>query len=213
MKDILLSLPSFGRYSKPGDELLDSILAEAKATFKTESPSEGEVSPLTRTRYYLDLAAYIAIEKHAATPTNLLRFYCSTFASRITLMRVAEEMRVFVIDNFANSLSALQENAPKMVSPSAEEVVLLRNIAVDACSVLLSVCPLSRASVGMSLMTCSASRNFHIPHIDHGQHAESFYKLVHWSVVRYSVRFAAKLACRSARRSRNGRCPSNWPQS
>ncbi|KAJ3538874.1 hypothetical protein NM688_g6450 [Phlebia brevispora] len=134
VKDIVLSLPSYSRYSQHGDELLDIVLVEAKASVKSE-----ELSPQTKTRQYLSLAAYLAIEKRVARPTNLLQFYCQNFASRIVLLKFTEEMRVFVIENFANALSSLQENAPKMATPSAEEVIHLRNNTIDACPGLFAV--------------------------------------------------------------------------
>lgn len=154
VKDILLSLPSFGRYSQRGNDLLESILTEAKTAHKSELSTDGGLSPLTKTRYYLSLAAYVAIERHVARPTSLLRFYCQTFASRITLLRLNADLRAFVIDNFAKALSSLQENAPKMVNLSAEEVTQLCNTVVDVSPALFSVSLGSRI-LGMILLTLS----------------------------------------------------------
>lgn len=88
VKGILLSLPSYGRYSQSGDSLLDVILAEAKHSFKAEtSVDDSSTLVLTKTRYYLNLAAHLSIEKRVARPTNLLRFYCTHFVSQTSLLR------------------------------------------------------------------------------------------------------------------------------
>ena len=145
IKDILLALPSFGRYSQKGDNLLDVIIEEAKSSYKIEHAAESDILPLSRTRYYLNLAAYISTEKRAARPTNLLQLYCSTFVSRIVMLKLSPDALLNITENFANVLAALQENAPKMTTPpSNEELTRLRNASVDAFAVILSVsvmCP------------------------------------------------------------------------
>lgn len=139
VKDIFLSLPSFGRYSARGEDLLDIMLVEAKASVKSELAAGDELSPRTKTQRYLSLAAFLATEKRVARPTSLVQFYCQNFSTKEALAQCTEAMRVFIIENFANALSSLQENAPKMVTPSAEEVVRLRNQVVDVCPILFSV--------------------------------------------------------------------------
>ncbi|KAF7790046.1 hypothetical protein EIP86_000995 [Pleurotus ostreatoroseus] len=138
VKDIFLSLPSFGRYSNRGEALLEIILSEAKSSVKSELSSSDELSSQTKTQRYLSLARFLAIEKRVARPTSLLQFYCQNFSTKASQARCTEAMRVFVIENFANALSSLQENAPKMVTPTPEEVARLRNQVVDVCPVLLT---------------------------------------------------------------------------
>ena len=147
VKDIFLSLPSFGRYSNRGEALLEIILSEAKSSVKSELSSSDELSSQTKTQRYLSLARFLAIEKRVARPTSLLQFYCQNFSTKASQARCTEAMRVFVIENFANALSSLQENAPKMVTPTPEEVARLRNQVVDVCPVLLTVSTLTFALV------------------------------------------------------------------
>ena len=59
VKDILLSLPQFSRYSEPGDKLLQVVLAGVASTTTIEPPNIKVPSP-KRAEYYLDLAAHIA---------------------------------------------------------------------------------------------------------------------------------------------------------
>lgn len=138
VKDILLSLPQFGRYCAPGDKLLHVILAGAKATTRIEARATQVPSP-KRTEYYLNLAAYISIERRVARPTILVQFYLDTFASLISLSTFPEESRVFIVDRFADALAGLQEAAPKMTWGSTEEVKRMVNFVVDACYILLLV--------------------------------------------------------------------------
>lgn len=109
---------------------------EAKASYKIELPSDGQRSDFRQTRLYLNLAAYIVLEKPSASPVNLLRFYCPSLVSRIVLQKWTEDFQVFVISNIAG---ALQKSTPKNLATTGEDTSLFIQ-TIDVCAPLFSVC-------------------------------------------------------------------------
>lgn len=132
VKEILLALPSYGEHSERGEQLLELILKEERASYKVEAPQasqEKQRSSLPRTRFYLQLAYHIAVEKQAAYPARLLRHYCTNLVSKVVLAMFNEDFQAFVITNFAGALAAVQRNTDET----------LRNQAVDAAVPILVV--------------------------------------------------------------------------
>ena len=50
VKDVISALPSFRSYSARGKELLDLLLGQIRATFKTDLPSGDDIGTLSRAR-------------------------------------------------------------------------------------------------------------------------------------------------------------------
>ncbi|TBU48665.1 hypothetical protein BD309DRAFT_1041531 [Dichomitus squalens] len=153
VKDIIASLPSFKPPSSRGKELLDLLFTQIRATLKSDIPSDAERGSLSNSRYYLDLASFVAVAKRLAHPSHLLSFYHATFAQRRTLDRLPEQDRLYVIGEVARVLSACGEaggRAPP-TAPAADSGKALRNAndraedgsfrsqVSDICAVLLQV--------------------------------------------------------------------------
>lgn len=140
MKNLLLSLPAFKPYSSRGEELLEVILNEAKITIKADLSSGNERSPLTASRYFLNLASFIVVDKMLASPAHFLRFYCTNLATKMTLQKLSEDAQIFVIFAIA-AISDICEDKPLQGSgPSEEELISVRKQIVDTAAVLLQVC-------------------------------------------------------------------------
>ena len=138
VRDILLSLPSFSKSSSRGEELLETLLEEAKTLLRIDLPHDDSRSSLRRTRGYLDLAYLVAVDKQVAHPSQLLRFYCANLVSKITLARLNEDLQVYVLTSITEILSACEDRGPApgfLPGPASS----LRNQVVAACPSLLSV--------------------------------------------------------------------------
>ncbi|KAI0769397.1 hypothetical protein BD413DRAFT_83385 [Trametes elegans] len=149
VKDILASLPSFKPPSLRGKELLDVLLAQARATLKTDLPSGGETGSLRNTRYYLDLASFVAVDRRMAHPSILLRFYYTHLTPKLVLVRLHEGDRAYVIRRVVETFAIVDEStrAPP-TGPAAErtdvgadtvDVAALRKQFPEISSVLLQV--------------------------------------------------------------------------
>ncbi len=101
----MLALPSFSKLSLRGEQLLETLLDEAKISSKIDFPHDDSRSSLPRTRCYLDLATMVAVDKQVAHPSHLLRFFCVNLLSKITLARLTEDLQVYVLSNTAELLS------------------------------------------------------------------------------------------------------------
>ena len=86
VKDVISALPSFRSYSARGKELLDLLLGQIRATFKTDLPSGDDIGTLSRARYHLDLASFVSIDKRLAHPSHLLRFYRCSLKVRVAYL-------------------------------------------------------------------------------------------------------------------------------
>ncbi|RPD58686.1 hypothetical protein L227DRAFT_504962 [Lentinus tigrinus ALCF2SS1-6] len=150
VKDIISALPSFRSYSARGKELLDLLLGQIRAAFKTDLPS-GEVSgTLSGARHYLDLVSFVTVEKRLAHPSLLLRFYYTSITPKSVLRRLTEEDQAYVITAVARLVAACEEG-PKVPPtapaadlgkvtggvPSVADDTALRRQFPDVCAVLL----------------------------------------------------------------------------
>ncbi|CCM03887.1 uncharacterized protein FIBRA_06038 [Fibroporia radiculosa] len=139
VKDILVSIPSFKPASARGKELLEAILDRAKVALKADLLPGSERVSLQQTRYYLELSSYVAVEKHIAQPSQLLRFYFTSMTSKMILMRLNEEAQLFVISHVADVLSAYEERPPQAAGASDADTAMLRRQIPDVCVLLLQV--------------------------------------------------------------------------
>ncbi|KAI0784717.1 hypothetical protein C8Q75DRAFT_724050 [Abortiporus biennis] len=138
VKDVLLSLPSFSRFSTRGSELLDTLLTTAKVSLKADLASQPDTpSPLPQTLPLLNLASYIALEKRVAYPVPLLRFYCSNLISKMTFIRLTEETQNAILDGVGGVLEGCEKKEVVEMDTN-KELPILRKQVVEASSVLLS---------------------------------------------------------------------------
>ena len=149
VKDVISALPSFRSYSARGKELLDLLLGQIRATFKTDLPSGDDIGTLSRARYHLDLASFVSIDKRLAHPSHLLRFYYASLAPKSVLRRLTQEDQAYVIAECARLVTTCDPN-PKDPStadvgktvgspPDARDDTVLRRQFPDVCAVLLEV--------------------------------------------------------------------------
>ncbi|OSD04110.1 hypothetical protein PYCCODRAFT_1364979 [Trametes coccinea BRFM310] len=150
VKDILAALPSFKPPSSRGRELLDVILAQARATLKVDLPSGAETGSLQETRYYLDIATFVTVDRRLSSPTQLLRFYYTNLTPKLVLGRLSEEDQAYVIRRVAETFAACDERTPP-TGPAADagrrpgngmdatEEAALRKQFPEICYVLLQV--------------------------------------------------------------------------
>ncbi|KAI0364432.1 hypothetical protein BV20DRAFT_859949 [Pilatotrama ljubarskyi] len=153
VKDILASLPSFRPPSLRGRELLDLLLSQVRAALKTDLPSGAEKGFLQHSRYYLDLASYVAVDRRLAHPSHLLRFYYTNLTTKLVLSRLSEEDQAYVIRRVAEAFAASEDASGRAppTAPAAEtakrmgnggdiaEDTALRKQFPDVCAVLLQI--------------------------------------------------------------------------
>ncbi|OBZ71046.1 Apoptosis inhibitor 5-B [Grifola frondosa] len=137
VKDILVSLPTFKPNSSRGRALLDVVLGQARSSLKIDLPAGSEHSSLDRTRYYLELASFIAVARRLAHPSHLLRFYYTSLTPKLLLVRLTEDAQMFVISRVAETFAACEElNATAQGATSTDDA-LLRKQFPDVCTILL----------------------------------------------------------------------------
>ncbi|KAH9949030.1 hypothetical protein B0H21DRAFT_689040 [Amylocystis lapponica] len=139
VKDILLSMASFKPLCSRGKQLLDIVLDRARATLKTDLQPGSENSSLGHARYYLQLASFIAVDRRVGHPLHLLRFYVSSLMSKMTLLRLTEDARYFVISHIANILTACEEAEQAAESADSTESGQLRRQVIDTLAVLFQI--------------------------------------------------------------------------
>lgn len=103
MKDLLLSLPSYTAVSRRGHDLLQVLLDKAKICFPDDTRS-GTPS-LKTTRFFLDLASFLAVRKQVAPPADLLRFYCQ-YLGKMNLSSLPRDDHLYFIQHTAETLAA-----------------------------------------------------------------------------------------------------------
>jgi len=82
----------------------------------------------------LDLVAFVVITKKAAPAIPLLRFYCGSIFTKITLQKFSKQQQSLIICNIAEAFAASQ--------PEDDDGVpfdVLRRQIVDSCPFLLEV--------------------------------------------------------------------------
>ncbi|KAJ7782509.1 hypothetical protein DFH07DRAFT_790899 [Mycena maculata] len=149
VKQLLLSLPSFRPGSARGKALLLTLLEKAQTCLKADG------STLATTRFYMDLMAYVAIEKSLGSPIDLLRFYLPTLVSKVTIQKYSEDDRNFIICSMAETLAACEEGEKgpdstqlSVLSVEASPIVfeclstsgIAHERSRNACKVLLQAC-------------------------------------------------------------------------
>lgn len=133
VKEVLLPLPSFSPPNAPrGSELLNAIVAEARLAWKSESSQDNDRSSIPRTRFFLDLAHEIVVERRISPPQNLLRFYLTTLVPKAVMQILTADVQAFVIKRIAESFDVMQDSNPSEVTP-------IRNQLVDVSGLLLAV--------------------------------------------------------------------------
>lgn len=137
----MLTLPSFKANSPRGKQLLDAVLEKTKESLKIDLSPNNTQLPLTHSRYYLELASFIAVQKRVAHPSHLLRFYFShQLASKPTLIRLVQDAQAFVLSSAADILEACEASPLEGASASPQEGAALRKQTPDMCLVYLQVC-------------------------------------------------------------------------
>jgi hypothetical protein len=106
VKDLLLSLPSYKVLSPRGQKLLQVLLDKAKGCLRDDTRS-GAPS-LKTTRFFLDLASFLTVEKRVASPAELLRFNCQCLG-KMTLSGLPQDDYIYFIQSTAQALSASEE--------------------------------------------------------------------------------------------------------
>ena len=87
---------------------------------------------MPRTRFFLEMAHEIVVERRLAPLGNFLRFLLTTFVSKVALQSLTEDIQALVIKHVADILNALPE-------ASANDRTVLRTQSVESSIHLLSV--------------------------------------------------------------------------
>ncbi|KAJ7762512.1 hypothetical protein B0H16DRAFT_1529053 [Mycena metata] len=161
VKQLLLSLRSYRPGSLRSNALLVTLSDKAQLCLKANPKS------LASTRFYLDLMAYVAIEKSLAPATSLLRFYVPSVVGKAVLQRFSLDDQLFVVCHVAEALAASgtqnhnlpQEHIALLHQTSEASPILFECLAKsgishersrNACKVLLD-CSLRRKAEGWEL--------------------------------------------------------------
>jgi hypothetical protein len=136
VKSLLLSLAAYRPGSSRGHTLLQ-VLLDCTASYLRTGLRSDDPTPLRSVRNYLDLVAFLVIEKQAAPAIQLLRFYLSHLSSRMILQKFPPDDQVSIICNLSETFVA----ADKDSQPRDDGLPLdaLRKHVVDACPFLLEV--------------------------------------------------------------------------
>ncbi|KAJ7141110.1 hypothetical protein C8R44DRAFT_692909 [Mycena epipterygia] len=129
VKQLLLHLHSYRSGTPRGSTLLLTLLDKAQLCLKADA---GQPT-LATTRFYMDLMAYVAIEKALGSPIDVLRFYLPALVTKVTIQRLSSDDQIFVICNMAETLAACEEGSKVHDAP---QLSALRNHSVDASPTL-----------------------------------------------------------------------------
>ncbi|KAJ7162251.1 hypothetical protein C8R46DRAFT_1353235 [Mycena filopes] len=147
VKQILLSLPSYRLGSSRSNTLLKTIADKTQSCLKADPKS------LANARFYMDLMAYLAIEKAVVSPTELLLFYVPSLVAKPVLLRLSPDDQLFVVWNVAEALTASEKGA------QTPQHIALRNQSVEASPILLECLATSGMSQERSLNACKVFLN------------------------------------------------------
>ena len=178
VKDLFLSLPSFKVLSLRGQKLLQVLLDKAKGSLRDDTRS-GAPS-LKTTRFFLDLASFLAVEKRVASPADLLRFNCQCLG-KMTLSGLPQDDYVYFILSTAEALAA-SEDVHRKHPDSINNVQLgsLREQVATTSPILLNVSEINFYSVEM-FINLSVPSSLHNPNClrrSHGEHARRYCRRV-----------------------------------
>ncbi|KAF4597852.1 hypothetical protein EYR38_006243 [Pleurotus pulmonarius] len=138
VKEILLLLQSYTTPSQQGKTLLRVLLDLARDSLRKAirgSASRQAIS-FEDTQSYLQLAHILAVERRAAPATDLLAFYLTSLASKMTLQRLSPSDQVLAIGQLADAFLASGRDDTGLGLVTEEETAKVRRQAVDACPVL-----------------------------------------------------------------------------
>ncbi|KAF8993681.1 hypothetical protein BDQ17DRAFT_1252511 [Cyathus striatus] len=134
VKDLLLLLDGYNPWSH-GIPLLNAIIQ--KTSHNLRQDLQNRTISLVTTRPLLELCNHLVDGKYVATPVDLLRFYCSSLTSRLTLQQLSPDVRCWIICNMANLFEVSRDNSATLNSDHV--LAALRKQIVDACPFLLQV--------------------------------------------------------------------------
>lgn len=133
-------MPSLKTRGRNGNTLLKTLLDSANQTFKDDLRSGSDISSLSNIRVYLQLARLLAVEKGAADPLLLLRFYlASRLISKIMFQQLTDTTQTMVIAEIADAWSACDAILQRNEASNRDHIILARNQLVEACPILLEV--------------------------------------------------------------------------
>ncbi|KAF4599127.1 hypothetical protein EYR40_006216 [Pleurotus pulmonarius] len=138
VKEILLLLQTYSTPSQQGKTLLRVLLDLARDSLRKAirgSASRQAIS-FEDTQCYLQLAHILAVERSAAPATDLLAFYLTSLASKMTLQRLSPSDQVLAIGQLADAFLASGRDDTSVGLVTEEETTKVRRQAVDACPVL-----------------------------------------------------------------------------
>lgn len=148
VKDLLLSLPSYHKYSPRGQVLLGMLLEKIKPCLDHDLHSR-KPAELTTARPYLQLAGFIVLESKTAFSCDLLQYYCNSLIGKIFLQKLEVDDRLWVIHNLADVLAFCKENPE-----NDERFMLLKSRIVEACPFLLETLLFTNLSQTRSANAC-----------------------------------------------------------
>lgn len=136
VKDLLLPLNAYKPHSPHGRTLLQ-VLLDKVASYLRAGTRSGDVTLLHSAQSYLDLVDFVVVEKKAAPAIQLLRFYCSSVSTKMTLQKFSKEDRPLITCSIAETLEAANEDP----QPQDDGVPLdhLKRQLVDSCPFLFEV--------------------------------------------------------------------------
>ncbi|KAG5642830.1 hypothetical protein DXG03_002061 [Asterophora parasitica] len=134
VEDLLMPLKAFRVSSARGHTLLQALLNKV-AEHLQKGTRSGDVSLLHSAQPYLDLASFVVVEKQAAPAIQLLRFYCTSISTKMTLQKFSKDDQRLIVSRLAATLVTANKNP----QPENEGVPLetLRRQVVDSCPFLL----------------------------------------------------------------------------
>ncbi|KDQ27336.1 hypothetical protein PLEOSDRAFT_1041808, partial [Pleurotus ostreatus PC15] len=138
VKEILLVLPSYNTQSRQGKALLRVVLDLARDSLRKalRSSASRQAISFEDTQFYLRLAHILAVERSAAPATDLLAFYLTSLASKMTLQRLSPPNQVLAIGQLADAFRASGRDDTSLGLVTEEETAKVRRQAVDACPIL-----------------------------------------------------------------------------
>ncbi|KAG7098253.1 hypothetical protein E1B28_000215 [Marasmius oreades] len=132
VKDILLQLPSFKTRSPETVRLCETIMIKAKDSRSLDMGGTSNIiSPLNRTRSYLELLNTLFLQMQLGNLEALLRFY-QPLASKPVLQRLPPQDQLVVISNLAETLAAATTNPSD--TPLARNVLGFSSFCFDCLS-------------------------------------------------------------------------------
>ncbi|KAF8070158.1 hypothetical protein FPV67DRAFT_1754654 [Lyophyllum atratum] len=152
VKELLIPLKAYKAPSPRGHILLQTILDKV-AEYLQLGTRSGDASLLRSAQPYLDLANFVVVEKQAAPAIQLLRFYCSSISTKMTLQKFSKDDQALIVSRLVETLAAADtRHQTPDEGPSLE--ALSRQI-IDSCPFLLESLRLSATSPPRFMNACA----------------------------------------------------------